>query len=75
MDDYRVSSILQKKTEGALHAMIAKQSLITSLQNIHYLLAGVSIILAIIVISMKIFNIHYQVEKNRYANSYTYIDI
>lgn len=55
---------------SALHKMIYKEALITSIQNIHYLLAAISIVLAIVVFSLKIFNLHYTLEKNKYPMDY-----
>ena len=91
LDDYRVWGLFNglvhrsvgsghaSSAEGAaragLHNIIAKETLITSLQNMHYLLAGISLLLAIIVMSMRVFNIHYKVEKNKFNNAFTFIDL
>lgn len=57
----------------AMHNMIYKDALISSAQNIYYLLALVSIILAIGVLSLKVLNMHYVSEKNKYP--LTYMDL
>ena len=63
----------EQLARGAMHQMIYKEALITSIQNIHYLLAGISILLALVVLGLKIFNIHYIKEKNKYP--LTYVDL
>ena len=59
--------------QGTLSNMIYKDALIVSAQNIYYVLAGVSIFLAILALSLKVLNIHYEKEKNKYP--LTYMDV
>jgi hypothetical protein len=56
-----------------IHGLIYKQALIASAQNIYYILALISIIFAILVLSLKILNIHYEKDKNKY--SLTFMDL
>ncbi|WP_413534022.1 MFS transporter [Empedobacter brevis] len=63
----------EQLAQGTIHHMIYKEALILSAQNIYYILAAISIILAILALSLKILNIHYLKEKNKY--SLTYVDV
>ncbi|MFT3903283.1 MAG: MFS transporter [Niabella sp.] len=56
-----------------MHNMIYKEALILSAQNIYYVLAAVSIFLAILALSLRVLNIHYIAEKNKYP--LTYVDV
>lgn len=56
-----------------MHNMIYKDALILSAQNIYYVLAAVSILLAILALSLRVLNIHYVAEKNKYP--LTYVDV
>lgn len=72
----KTGSSIQQAQELAnvtMHNMIYKEALISSAQNIYYVLAAVSILLAIIVLCLKVLNVHYVSEKNKYP--LTYIDL
>lgn len=64
----------EQMAQAALHKLIYKEALIYSIQNIHYVLAAVSLILALAVACLKIFNLHYQVEKNNH-HAQSYVDL
>ena len=60
----------EQLAHGALHHLVYKEALITSIQHIHYILAGISLLLAVIVLCLNVFNIHYVSEKNKYPLHY-----
>ena len=70
VDDYRVEGLLSRLSGVGLHGMIAKDSLITSIQNIHYMLALISVVLAALVLCLKVLNVHYVADKNKYPLNY-----
>ncbi|MET3037551.1 MFS transporter [Chryseobacterium sp. NRRL B-14859] len=63
----------EQLAHGSMHGMIYKEALILSAQNIYYVLAAISILLAIAALSLKVLNIHYVKEKNKYP--LTYMDV
>ncbi|QOW10857.1 MFS transporter [Kaistella flava (ex Peng et al. 2021)] len=63
----------EQLAQGTLHNMIYKEALIMSAQNVYYLLAAISIALAILVLFLKVLNVHYVSEKNKYQM--TYMDV
>ncbi|GAA4795093.1 hypothetical protein GCM10023231_24340 [Olivibacter ginsenosidimutans] len=63
----------EQLAHGSIHAMIYKEALIASAQNIYYVLAAISIVMAIAVLCLKVLNIHYVSEKNKYP--LTYVDV
>ncbi|MFT4204041.1 MAG: MFS transporter [Chitinophagaceae bacterium] len=63
----------EQLAQATMHNMIYKDALILSAQNIYYVLAAVSILLAILALSLKVLNIHYEKEKNKYP--LTYMDV
>lgn len=60
------SVIASQLAERGIRGNIYQQALILSAQNIYYILALVSLVLAISVLFLKVFNIHYIASKNKY---------
>lgn len=52
--------------EKGIRNNLYQQALILSAQNIYYILAAVSLVLAVSVLFLKVFNIHYVAAKNKY---------
>ncbi|ANH82555.1 hypothetical protein A8C56_17640 [Niabella ginsenosidivorans] len=52
---------------ASVHAGIYKQSIILAAQDIYYVLAAVSLCVAIAVLFFKVFNVHYEKAKNQYS--------
>ncbi|WP_432713955.1 MFS transporter [Pedobacter sp.] len=85
VQDFMKGSVLDHQKSGhgvelanqlathSLHAKIYNDALILSAQNIYYVLAVVSLLLAIAVLCLKVLNIHYVSEKNKYP--LTYVDV
>jgi len=52
--------------EKGIRGRLYQDALILSAQNIYYILAAVSLVLAISVLFLKVFNVHYIADKNKY---------
>lgn len=67
------ADLARSLAEQSIRAGIHRDALILSAQNMYYLLAAVSVLFVVLVASLRVLNIHYEVEKNKYP--LTYIDV